>query len=95
MRILILVSALLLASTQAATVVDEKPRDQKNSHIGTWRKTEAFPRNPPTILTITDEKLIWFDATDRMEADYGVTRDSMLYGIITKISGQSFKNGPA
>jgi hypothetical protein len=29
-----------------------------------------------------------------VEADYGVTRDSMLFGIITKISGRSFVNGP-
>jgi hypothetical protein len=32
--------------------------------------------------------------TDRLEADYGLTRDSILFGIITKISGRTFVNGP-
>lgn len=94
MRVLILASALLLTSIQAATVVDEKRPEPKNSPVGSWRKMESIPRQPPTTLTITDDKLIWIDMNERMEADYSVTRDSILFGIIIKISGESFRNGP-
>ena len=88
MRTLLFASALLALSIPSAGS-SQNPQPAGNSPIGTWRKTEM-----PVTLTITAEKLIWVDGTNRLEADYGLTKDGMLFGIITKISGQTFVNGP-
>ena len=68
--------------------------DRSNSPVGSWVKIEAS-RTKPTSLTITEDKLTWVDGTDLMEADYSTTKDSILYGIVTKIGGQGLAKGPA
>ncbi len=93
MRALLFASALIALSIPLAGS-SQNPQPSGNSPIGTWKKTEMPAPSHSGTLTITAEKLIWVDGTNRLEADYGLTRDSMLFGIITKISGQTFLNGP-
>lgn len=93
MRTLLLASAMVALSVPMAGS-SQNLQPAANSAVGAWRKIDSPPLNHPATLTITAEKLVWVDGTNRLKADYGVTRDSMLFGIITKISGQTFVNGP-
>jgi hypothetical protein len=93
MRTLLLASALIALNISLAGS-PQSSQPAVNSPVGIWRKVEAPGRVAPATLTITNDKFSFSDGADRLEADYGLTRDSILFGIITKISGRTFVNGP-
>jgi hypothetical protein len=69
-------------------------RDRLNSPIGSWVKIETG-HSSAASLTITEDKLTWADGGDLMEADFSTTKDSILFGIVTKASGRGLAKGPA
>lgn len=93
MRNLILASVATFVGIAGLDSPDDKTKQQTNSPIGIWLKADASSRAGRTELTITPDKLTWTDNGDRLEADYGVTKDSILFGIITKIVVRSTSPG--
>lgn len=92
MRNLILASVVAFVGVAGIDSPDEKTKQQTNSPIGTWLKIDTPSRAGRTELTITPDKLTWTDGADRLEADYSVTKDSILFGIITKIAVRAKAN---
>ena len=86
MRNLILASAVAFMGIAGIDPPDDKTKPRVNSPIGIWLKADGSSRAGRTELTITPDKLTWTDGADRLEADYSVTKDSILFGIITKIA---------
>lgn len=94
MRRLLLVSTAVCMTISGAGFSDEKPKQLGNSPVGVWKKIEVPNRAGRTELTITTDKLTWIDSGNRVEADYSVTKDSILFAIITKIAVIQPTNGP-
>jgi hypothetical protein len=92
MRSLILAICMLCLGLPSLGVNQEKPQPAANSPVGVWRKEDS--RIAEATLTITVDKLVWKDSGVHVEADCSLTRDSLLFGVITKIAGQSFQKGP-
>ena len=71
----------------------------KSSPAGTWTMTRRDVKGPIELI-ITKNRLHWTRRLDSgkllvIEADYSVTKDNILYGIITRIDNKPPGSPPA
>lgn len=77
-RVAILVACLSLCAASAAMSDEPKPIEITKP-VGNWENR----------LDIKQDRLVWKINYLTVKADYAITKDSILYGVVTEVTGKS------